>query len=186
MNECFMNNYLENKDIIFLIGLQLKLKDLYNYITISKKYESSANSFGFWHARLKKVYGFTYYREKTLFHIKQYYRVIKAYSVIDRYYEAIKIGDVELINKFISKGIEQWNWGLFYATQKHHKNLIDFFIDKGANNWDQCMYAAALENHTDLVDFFIDKGAKNWKFGLLGARRAENQNLIDFFENKKM
>jgi len=41
-------------------------------------------------------------------------------------------------------------------------DLINFFIEKGANNWDFGMYGAAIRGNRDLIQFFIDKGANNW------------------------
>ena len=39
-----------------------------------------------------------------------------------------------------------------------HKDLVEFFISKGANDWNWGMRGAAEGGHQDLVDFFVAKG----------------------------
>lgn len=41
------------------------------------------------------------------------------------------------------------------------RHLVDFFISKGANNWDWGFDGAKKGGHQDLIDFFISKGAKS-------------------------
>lgn len=35
----------------------------------------------------------------------------------------------------ILNGFNDWNCGMQSAATGGHKNLVDFFISKGANNW---------------------------------------------------
>lgn len=45
------------------------------------------------------------------------------------------IENLDLINYFISKGADDWNGGLYAATERGDNDLINFFIDKGARDW---------------------------------------------------
>jgi hypothetical protein len=75
-------------------------------------------------------------------------------------------GRIDLVDFFIEKGADDWNWGMRGAARGGHKELVDFFIEKGANDWDWGMYGAAEGGHKELVDFFIEKGANNWNWGM--------------------
>ena len=43
------------------------------------------------------------------------------------------------------------------ATFGGHLHLIEFFISKGANDWDWGMAEAAFGGHKELIDFFQQK-----------------------------
>ena len=49
------------------------------------------------------------------------------------------------------------------ACKLNDKRVIEYLITKGANNWEWGMSRAAQGGHKDLVNFFIEKGAKNWE-----------------------
>jgi len=92
--------------------------------------------------------------------------------------------NIDLIQFFIQKGANKWNWGMYGAARGGHKDLVDFFIEKGANKWSRGMEGAARGGHRDLVDFFIEKGAGDWDFGMKEAARGGNKDLIQFFIQK--
>ena len=48
---------------------------------------------------------------------------------------SVQGGHKDLVEYFISKGANDWNWGMDRAAQGGHKDLVEFFISKGANNW---------------------------------------------------
>ena len=62
--------------------------------------------------------------------------------------------------------------------------LVDFFISKGANDWNYAVYGAAKGGHRDLVDFFISKGADKWNLCMVGAQEEGHQDLVEFFKSK--
>lgn len=43
------------------------------------------------------------------------------------------------------------------AARGGHKDLVEFFISKGANNWDWGMLEADKGGHKDLIKFFRQK-----------------------------
>ncbi len=53
------------------------------------------------------------------------------------------------------------NKNMCIAARGGHKYLVEFFISKGANEFDWGMYSAAQGGHQDLVDFFKLKIEKN-------------------------
>ncbi len=93
-------------------------------------------------------------------------------------------GHKNLVEFFIKKGANDWNWGMRGAAEGGHKDLVEFFIDKGANNWNIGMYGAAEGGHKDLVEFFIEKGAKDWNWGMYGAAKGGHKDLVEFFIEK--
>jgi hypothetical protein len=95
-----------------------------------------------------------------------------------------EIGNKELVDFFISKGVDGWNWGICYAARGGHQELVNLFISKGADDWNNAMYYTAKGGYKDLVDFFIEKGAKNWNYAIYGAAEGGHKDLVDFFISK--
>ena len=71
--------------------------------------------------------------------------------------DAARAGNVELVNYFISRGANKWEWGLQGAAQGGHRNLVDFFIEKGAHFWKGALKAAKKGGHQELIVFFQSK-----------------------------
>ena len=71
-----------------------------------------------------------------------------------------------------------------YAAKGGYKDLVEFFIQKGADNWNYGMIGAAEGGSLDLVKFFIDKGANNWNMGMFYAKRGGHKDLVEFFKQK--
>ena len=79
---------------------------------------------------------------------------------------SVKAGNISLIEYYITKGADHWNWAMTMAARGGHKNLVEFFINKGANNWNLGLKGAVEGGHKDLVEFFISKGANNSNYRL--------------------
>ena len=71
--------------------------------------------------------------------------------------DAAEAGNVELVNYFIGRGADKWEWGLQGAIRGGHKHLVDFFIAKGAHYWKGALQAAKKGGHKDLIEFFASK-----------------------------
>jgi hypothetical protein len=99
-------------------------------------------------------------------------------------YKASKQGHKDLVQFFIDKGANDWNWALSGASLGGHKDLVEFFINKGANDWNMALYAASIGGHKDLVQLFIDKGANDWKWALCYAKLGGHRDLVEFFNQK--
>src|SRR5437868_6260091 len=84
-------------------------------------------------------------------------------------------GDKDLVDLFIEKGVNNWDYGMFGAAKGGHKDLVDFFIEKGARKWNFSMKGAAKGGNKELIDFFINKGANNWNWGIEGAAEGGNK-----------
>ena len=93
-------------------------------------------------------------------------------------YKASKQGHLDLVQLFINKGANNWNWALEGASKGGHKDLVQFLIDKGANNWNCGLHSASFEGHNDLVQLFIDQGANNWNQGLFHASYRGHKDLV--------
>lgn len=49
---------------------------------------------------------------------------------------AVQGGHIDLVERMIAKGVNDWSRGLIWACKSCQRHLIDFFLDKGINNWD--------------------------------------------------
>jgi hypothetical protein len=79
------------------------------------------------------------------------------------------ITDTELTQYVISKGFDDWNSGMGYASKSGCMDIIQFFINKGADNWNEIMYGATKSGYMDIIQFSINKGADEWNDGISGA-----------------
>ena len=98
--------------------------------------------------------------------------------------EVAKGGHKHLVDFFISKGANDWNWGMQGAAQGGHRDLVELFVAKGASNWNEGMRSAAFGGHKDLVEFFVAKGANHWNWSMQGAAFGGHKDLVDFFISK--
>ncbi len=88
----------------------------------------------------------------------------------------------QLIEILTSDEINDVSIGLNRSAKSGNISLVEYFIDKGANNWNWGMEGAA---HKDLVEFFISKGANNWNWAmywacwaLAGTRRPQRFSRV--------
>ena len=105
-------------------------------------------------------------------------------DVNEAMYHAAKGGHKELVEKFISLGANEWNWGMRGAAEGGHEDLVEKFISLGANEWSYGMYGAAYSGHKDLVDYFISLGANDWYLGMEYAAQGGHKELVEFFKQK--
>ena len=123
-------------DVIFLIGLELKLEDIINYSCMNKKTNTLiGNNYSFWYSKIEKDFRIKYTGQRDIKKIKHYYNI---------------------------KLKEQINLGLEEAARLGDKKLVDFFILKGADDWDSAIKSALDTDKWDLFDFFMSKGANNY------------------------
>ena len=73
---------------------------------------------------------------------------------------------------------------LAYAVKDGQKDLINFFISRGAKNWDLALEGAALRGDIELINYFIAKGANEWGIALVAAASEGHFNLVKFFLSK--
>ena len=74
-----------------------------------------------------------------------------------------------------------------YAAKGGHRELVDFFISKGANDWNWAMAYATKGGHQELVDLFISKGANDWDWVWLTLRKEDiGSSLTSLFRREKM
>ena len=90
----------------------------------------------------------------------------------------------DLVDLFIPKGANNWDWVLRGASKGGYQDLVDLFISKGADRWSWALEGASEGGHKNLVNFFISKGANNWGLALEGASKGGHQDLVDFFQEK--
>ena len=46
---------------------------------------------------------------------------------------------------------------MFYAARGGHLHLVEYFIEKGADDWDWGMFCADEGGHYDIVEYFKNK-----------------------------
>src|SRR3989344_3238609 len=93
-------------------------------------------------------------------------------------FEAAHQGSLFRVNELIKQGADV-NYGMRGAAEGGHKELVDLFVKKGANNWDWGMHGAAEGGHKELVDLFVKKGANDWNYGMYSAARGGHKELVD-------
>lgn len=98
--------------------------------------------------------------------------------------EAAKINSPVLVNFFIKRGANDWNWAMSSAASGGHISMIEFFIEKGANDWNQGMIDAVIYGSFPLVEFFVSKGADDWNEGMKYAASGGHISMVEFFINK--
>ena len=166
----------------------IKYSGVIDYVNVSltcKRFHNIANSSYF-----KSIW----LHQELLDELNRFTNINKKMSISAKY------GDKDLVDFFITKGADDWNWGIDGAAKCGHKELVEFFIAKGANHWEGGMRSAALDGHKDLVEFFIAKGANHWNWGMMyAAKGGHNWNdgiycaalgghkdLVDFFRQKNI
>ena len=99
-------------------------------------------------------------------------------------YECAKIGSMNGVQYYISKGANDWNGGMVYAAENGHRDIVDLMISKGANDWDTGMACAAENGHRDIVDLMISKGANDWDTGMACAAENGHRDIVDLMISK--
>ena len=74
-------------------------------------------------------------------------------------------GYKDLVELFVNKGADNWDYVMSRAARGGHKDLVEYFINKGVDDWNEGMYWAARGGHKDLVEYFINKGVDDWNEG---------------------
>lgn len=91
----------------------------------------------------------------------------------------------ELVELLITEyNITEFNYGLAGAARGGYLMMMDLFIKKGADDYEWAMEYAARGGHVKCVEFCISRGAHNWYRALDGALKSKSQKLIDFFTKK--
>ena len=67
------------------------------------------------------------------------------------------IKNIDIIEYYISKDANFWDWAMRYATNGGHQDLVEYFIDKGANDFTAAIERAKIGDQTHLIKFFQDK-----------------------------
>jgi len=62
-------------------------------------------------------------------------------------------------------------------------DLVEYFVSRGANDWNWSMWYAAVSGHMDLVFYFVSRGARDWKCGM-SATIGKHEKLIEFFKSR--
>ena len=76
----------------------------------------------------------------------------------------------------ISKGANEWNYGLHGPYRCGHVKLAELMISKDANEWNYGLYAAYLAVHSEFVKSLIDNGGSNWN--KLSKSFLNNRSMI--------
>ena len=80
--------------------------------------------------------------------------------------EAIKNNDFERVKLLVSKGADDLNMALRYASENGHLEIVKLLLDKGAdinsqNKFGYTALSSALKNgHSEVAEFLKSKGAK--------------------------
>ena len=74
------------------------------------------------------------------------------------------------------------------AAKGGHRELVDLFITKGANEWDWAMDSAAQGGHRGvIVNLFLWKGAVQMELGpgVCSSRRASRARGLLYLQGRK-
>lgn len=96
----------------------------------------------------------------------------------------IKIKRKRLVELFVNniEDEDKWNKGMLIAVENSNEELIDYFISKGADDFEWGMfYAAKYTGKKKIVDIFISKGACNWKYAFDYAEYGKQRHLQIYF-----
>ncbi len=91
---------------------------------------------------------------------------------------------MDILNRMISIGAQDWNGGLAAACRGGHKHIVNRMITEGATDWNSGLFGACEGGHIDIVDLMISKGARDFNYGLRGACFGGHKNLVDFLISK--
>ena len=90
-------------------------------------------------------------------------------------------GDMDIINTVLERGGDI-NRVLIGAIRSKHLDLIDKLIEMGANDWNGSLKMAILINNKELIERFIELGANNWNTALVYAiNYTDDRDLIEKF-----
>lgn len=59
----------------------------------------------------------------------------------------------------ITKGPDDWNYGLYAACEGGHKDIVELMITKGADDWNWDLKNACRGGYKELVELMVSKGA---------------------------
>lgn len=107
------------------------------------------------------------------------------FLIKDEYYwlgTAIYSGHIDLVKYYSSLGSYS-NTCMIKAVKAGYLHIVNFFIKKGANNWNWGMYEAVVNNRLDMVKFFIEKGAYNLTEGLTVAVKCGHKEIEEFLRS---
>ncbi len=98
--------------------------------------------------------------------------------------EVAENGRLDLVKYLVSKGADDYNSALGYASCGNHKNIIHYLFSVGAYDLDFALACASSRHHMDLIEYFINHGANNWDWALCYSAGSGYVDLIDFFFRK--
>jgi len=110
--------------------------------------------------------------------------IVKGAVYNGRMLRAAKGGHLDVVEFFIAKGANNWDYAIGSAATGGHFDLVEFFIAKGADDWDWGMKDASGGGHLDLVKFFIAEGANNWNWGIYYAEEGGHDDIVLFLQDK--
>ena len=176
------------RDSDLVIFENLDDRDLFNLCQVNTYTKKLCQNETFWRNRFFKKFGPFNQKNKDKTWKRLYLQVVYFF---DKYFldkamaEVVKIKEKDLIEFFISKGANNWNWGLFEAVRVKDRDLIEFFISKEPKPDPNAGLSAAISiEDWDLINFFISKGAEDWQDALVEAAATGNRELVDFFISK--
>lgn len=99
------------------------------------------------------------------------------------------IGNIDMVNRMISLGVDDWFRGLKIASMNGHYDIVELMINKGADDFKDLnigLKFACLNGHRNIVDLMIEKGAIlpiRWKCGCGHVKNPESLRppTIDYY-----
>ncbi len=100
----------------------------------------------------------------------------------------------DIVEYLISKGADDFDFGLANACYGGQIEIVEFMISKGANNFDNGLFNACINGYKDIAELMISKGANSFHDGLwcaccyghkeIGLLMIEKGANIDKYEMK--
>ena len=165
---------LLNKDTYLYLAQFADNRTILNMLSVNKKYNDSQ----FFRQVMKRKYPmlvkFKGNADWKRFYIGMVYCIAKIqenYGI--PYYPLEKYNPKKYCNHYSKQEI--LNEILYLAAKENNKQIINDVVSRGANNFNYGMYGAAEAGHPDLVKMFIDLGANKFNLPMEGQQKRDIQ-----------
>jgi ankyrin repeat protein len=97
----------------------------------------------------------TTYDDDTLHESGDYHLIVRLKRKCTTLYYICIGGNIDVVRLMISRGANNWNYGLYGACEGGHLELANLMISYGANNWDWGLEGACIGGHLELARLMI-------------------------------
>ena len=93
-------------------------------------------------------------------------------------------GQIEVIEKMISKGANDWDNALMSACFSGNIEVVRKIIEKGATSFSQSLTSACVSGNIDIVKLMVEKGADSFDMALGSIRNIKSEQIVKYLIEK--